>query len=128
MIDIEFYNPEDLDKTLKATIHKTGKLGFSEEAAKKMELGEGQSFNIGKNKADINDKNLYMMKYNDTTGSFKLYKAGKYFYMNGKILFDNLKLDYVNNTITFNISTIDNNGSKMYKLSMKQKEKESNNN
>ena len=37
-IDLEFYSPKDNFGTVKATVHKTGKLGFSSGAAKMLEL------------------------------------------------------------------------------------------
>ena len=52
---ITFFNPDELDKNLKVTIHKTGKMGFTMDAAKKLSLIDMKSANIGVNNEDPED-------------------------------------------------------------------------
>ncbi len=105
-IQLRFFNSNELDRNLKASIHKTGKLGFTVEAARKLDLENNKSFSIACNEADANDKNLYVVVNKEKiTGSFNVSKAGDYYYVNTKVLFDNLKWDYANNIISFDITT-----------------------
>lgn len=121
---LKFYNPDHLDRNLKATIHKTGKLGFTVQAAEKMGLGEGKSVAIGRNEEDENDENLYLM-VNQHRGedSFPVYKAGAYFYLNTKALFDSFKWDYLSNTISFEIQIENYDGHQIFKLIKKERKK-----
>lgn len=120
-IDIEFYNPEQLDKNLKVTIHRTGKMGFTMDAAKKLNLEEMKSANIGFNKNDPSDTMLYLFIEKDITlGKFRISKAGLYYYINTKILFDNLKIDYSKGNITYDMTEETLSGRVIYKLKRRE--------
>lgn len=102
---LKFFNPNSLEKNLKATVHKTGKLGFTVDAAKKMQLSVEKSAGIGVNEDDQTDKNLYVVIYpNKQEGAFNISKAGQYYYINTKALFDSLKIDYVKGYVVYDIS------------------------
>src|SRR5258708_7030234 len=89
-----------VEKHLKATIHKSGKLGFTVEAAKKLHLDKNKGFGVAVNEEDPTDKNLYVyIREEKEEGFFQISKAGQYYYVNTKALFDNMKEDYVNETI-----------------------------
>jgi ribosomal protein L13E len=76
---IKFLSPDSLDKNLKATVHKSGKMGFTIEAAKKMGLDINKSLSIGINEDDTEDKNLYVViNSNKRSDSFSLLKTGEY--------------------------------------------------
>ena len=124
-IELESYNPEQLDKNQKVTIHKTGKMGFTMDAARKLNLAEMKSANIAYNKSNSNDTSLYLLIYQDINeGKFRVSKAGLYYYINTKILFDNLKIDYSNGNITYDMSEEIINNKHVYKLKRReQKEK-----
>ncbi len=100
-------DPNNLDKNLKATAHKTGKLGFSSEAAKKMRLETAKTAYLFLNSDDVDDRNLYVQidydKVNENDG-FKILKAGSYYYLNAKAFFDTYKLDYVNDNLVYDIT------------------------
>lgn len=124
---INFFNPEHLDKNLKVTIHKTGKMGFTMDASKKLRLNINNSANIGSNSEDSTDDNLYLFIYSDDQGAFKISKAGNYFYINTKLIFDNLKIDYVKENVIYDMSEMEDGSTKFYKLKRrenKKKEKE----
>jgi hypothetical protein len=117
MKKITFFNPDELDRNLKVTIHKTGKMGFTMDAAKKLSLAEMKSANIGINNEDPEDDCLYLVIYKDVMeGRFRISKAGSYYYINTKILFDNLKLDYSKGNVSYDMTEERNESEIMYKL------------
>ncbi len=119
---IKFFSPNDLDRNIKATVHKTGKIGFTVDAAKKLSLSVDCSLSIGMNEDDTEDSNLYVMLHNTVeTGAFKVSKAGGYYYVNTKVLFDNLKIDYTNSAIVYDITEENIDGQKVYKFKKRNK-------
>ena len=119
---IKFFNPNDLNRNIKATVHKTGKIGFTIDAAKKLSLSVECSLSIGINEDDTEDSSLYVMLHNTiVTGAFKVSKAGGYYYTNTKVLFDNLKIDYVNAAIIYDITEENFEGQKVYKFKKRNK-------
>lgn len=119
---IKFYKPEELEKNLKVTIHKTGKMGFTMDAAKKLLLPEMNTSDIGSNEEDEKDECLYLAIYKGNEGGFKVSKAGQYYYINTKVLFDNLKVDYSKGNIVYDMSEIEIDGTTYYKLKRRRKE------
>jgi len=121
---IKFFNPESLDKNLKATVHKSGKMGFTIEAASKMDLNSEKSLSIGINEDDIEDKNLYVV-INPTKqkDAFSILKAGSYYYVNTKPLFNNLKFDYLRKNISFEISEDEIENMKIFIFKTKEKDR-----
>ena len=114
---LKFIDPSSLDKNLKATIHRSGKLGFTIEAAKKLKLTETKSASIAINEDDPNDKNIYVVVHETIEGSaFKINKAGDYFYVNTKALFDDMKIDYINHSVVYDISSEVIDGHDVYKF------------
>jgi hypothetical protein len=104
-IKLKFFNPQTVDRNIKATVHQTGKLGFTIEAAKKIGLEVGMSMKIAINEGDESDTSLYAVLYPTIEEqSFKIYKAGKYFFLNLKPLLDTVKMDYKQNTYIYDIS------------------------
>jgi hypothetical protein len=121
---IKFLSPDSLDKNLKATVHKSGKMGFTIEAAKKMGLDINKSLSIGINEDDTEDKNLYVViNSNKRSDSFSLLKTGEYYYVNTKPLFDNLKYDYINKSIVFELSEDKIEDTKLFIFKTKEKER-----
>lgn len=121
---IKFFNPNSLDRNLKATVHKSGKLGFTVDAANKMDLKPTKSAAIGKNDDDSSDTALYIAIYDEQKeGAFKVAKAGAYYYLNLKSLFDTLKINYKSQSVIFDISEEDMEGEKIYKLSRRENNK-----
>ncbi|RZS75273.1 hypothetical protein EV199_1136 [Pseudobacter ginsenosidimutans] len=114
---LKFFDPREAAKTLKATAHKNGKLGFSADAAKKMELAAGKGARIAFDEENPEDKTLYViissMAMEDT---FKIIKAGEYFYLNARSLFEELELDYKNDNIVYDISEVLIDGRPIYKF------------
>ena len=121
-MEISFFDPQDFDGNVKATIHTTGKLGFTEAAIKKLKLSEKKGIKIGRNTTDKNDKNLYVVFVDDLVeGAFKINKAGAYYYVNTKTLFDNMAIPYKAKRVSFDIVPTEINGMNLYKFMYKQK-------
>ena len=114
---LKFIDPSTLDKNLKATVHKTGKIGFTRDAAEKLGLKESKSARIAINEEDSEDTSLYMI-IDDviSTGAFKINKAGQYYYINTKALFDGMEMDYINNTYVYDIVSTTIEGKEVYKF------------
>jgi hypothetical protein len=121
---IAFYNSKDFDSNLKATIHSSGKLGFTEAAIEKIGISEKKGMKIGYNETDRNEKNLYVIFTDgEDQDAFRINKAGEYYYVNTKPLFDNMQLPYKTNRISFDIIQIELEGEKVYKFLYKEKPK-----
>ena len=121
---LKFFNPQKLDRNLKATAHKSGKLGFTVEAAKKMSLDISKSAGIAINEDEETDLSLYVIIYpNKQEGSFKISKAGAYFYVNTKSLFDTLKIDYKNDWVVYDISKEVIESQDIFKFARREKSK-----
>lgn len=124
---LKFFNPNNLDKNLKATAHKTGKLGFTVDAAKKLQLSVEKTAGIGINEDDESDKSLYVIIYPDKQeGAFNISKAGKYYYINTKALFDSLRIDYIKDYVVYDISEEVIDSQKVFKFKRREKAKKSN--
>ncbi|MDP4283847.1 MAG: hypothetical protein Q8891_05455 [Bacteroidota bacterium] len=121
---LKFLNPDKVEKNIKGTIHKSGKLGFTIQAANKLQLNKGKSVGIAINEDDESDKNLYIEIYSEKKEhSLPILKAGDYFYVNTKDLFDSLKFDYINNYITFDISELEISGNVYFKFKFKERKR-----
>lgn len=102
---------------VKATIHQSGKLGFSQAAIDELQISSNTYIMLAKNEEDPSDSNLYMVisKEKNENG-LKVSKAGNYFYVNTKYLFDKLGIDYKRKKVIFDIIQIEYEGQTVYKL------------
>jgi hypothetical protein len=125
---LKFIKAEDLDRNAKATVHTSGKLGFSSDAMGLLGLDENKYIAFATNEEDVNDENLYAVVYGSTQeGAFKISKAGEYFYVNTKSMFEALGIDYKNVKIIYDIVKTQYEGDtifKMLKREIKKKKKE----
>lgn len=104
---LKFFTHSDLGHKLKATIHRTGRLGFSRQAANAIGFLKNKSVNIGINNDDPNDQQLYLVPCSDRKdGTFKVIKQGEYYCINTKHLFDKLKIDYASGLVHFDIQIL----------------------
>ena len=114
---LKFIKAQEIDKNVKCAIHKTGKLGFSSSAIEKLNLTTEKGVMIAVNEDDEQDENLYLLINDDVNAdTFRISKAGEYYYINTKALFDSLGVDYRNKRIIYDIVDFENDGTKMYKL------------
>jgi hypothetical protein len=96
--------------------HKTGKLGFSAAGQEYMNIEDDSYFKVGFNSQDKNDENIYMVPTSEEKGAFKVAKAGGYYYMNLKNIFDKRELDYQNESFIYDIKRQEANGMTYYIL------------
>jgi hypothetical protein len=125
---LKFFVANDIASKAKATIHQTGKLGFSNEAISYLQIKEDVYIKFAQNEEDASDLNLYAVLTNQVTEEcFKISKAGKYYYVNTKGLFDSIGVNYKETKILYDITKIEIEGVSMIKLirrEIKKKKKE----
>ena len=125
-MNIKFFSAKELNiDKMKCTVHKSGRLGFNDEARKGLDLNENTFIMIGRNE-DPNDKNLYMKVLREQNdAAFKVNKNGDYYNINIKALFELEHIDYTNTekTIMFYIQEMYIGEDKYYKLKMKERER-----
>ena len=87
--------------TLKVTIQKTGRLGFTDETAKALDLESGKFATFAQ---DSENDSLYLIINNEANeDAFDIRLSSGYYYISAKTLFDTLGFDYANNTIMFDL-------------------------
>lgn len=124
---LKFLQANEIAPLSKATIHSSGKLGFSSDAIDMLGITQEKTIQFAQNEDDENDRNLYAIIYEEKQeGAFKISKAGDYFYVNTKNLFDSLEIDYKNIRIIYDIVKSNYEGKPIIKLirrDIKKKEK-----
>jgi hypothetical protein len=127
---LKFIKAQEIDKNVKATVHSSGKLGFSSEAAKKLDLTSNKGILLAINEEE-NDENLYAKFIPEQNeDSFNIVKAGAYFYVNTKAFLENYGIDYKKNRLIYDIIEFNYEGEKMFKFlkrEIKKKSKTENN-
>ncbi|SDH52505.1 hypothetical protein SAMN05421846_10140 [Chryseobacterium taeanense] len=118
---ISFEDPNKVGGSIKATIHKTGKLGFSSGAEDFMGINEESYFKIGFNNNNENDDSIYMVASQTEDGAFKISKAGMYYYINLKNVFDKRGLDYKNKSYIYDIRKEKNEDIEYFILTKRKK-------
>lgn len=109
---IRFFKPRNVNKRIKLTVHRTGKLGFSKDASQLLNLEKNKFCKFGTN--ENSDLLFVICKEGDNT-TFSISKAGDYYYVNAKSLLKDLDIDYKDeNTYIFDIEDIDKED--IYKL------------
>ena len=121
MIKFKYETPVTSKSRIKATAQRTGKLGFSSAAAEFMKLNTSTFYRVGTNAEDPDDNNLYLVvaAENDIQ-AFKVNKAGKYFYMSLKHVFDKNNIEYENERTIFDIKRMTEGEIKYYELKKRE--------
>ncbi len=121
MIKFKYLTPKDNVGVVKATVHKTGKMGFSTGAIKILGLDKNKYFKLAVNEEDEKDNNLYLIAAKEADkDTFVTNKAGAYNYIKVKQVLDELGIDYKNETIIFDIREVKESDIKCYKLSRRK--------
>lgn len=125
---LKFLKAEDTEYNAKATVHSSGKLGFSSDAIDFLQITEEKTIQFAQNEDDENDLNLYAVIYDSVQeGAFKISKAGEYFYVNTKNLFDTLEIDYKKTKVIYDLVKGEYEGKpiiKMLRREIKKKKKD----
>lgn len=118
---LSFYKATDKNSKAKATIHKSGKLGFSSEAIGYLGIKEGIFIKFAQNEDDKTDVNLYAMLSDEQDDeSFRICKSGNYYYVGTKRLFDEIGVDYTKTTIIYDLIKIDFEMGQVIKMSRRE--------
>ena len=121
-MDISFWKPTT--GVIKAAIHKSGKLGFSQLAIDKIGLNQNIYVMIGTNRESKKDDSIYLMITEDSNEmAMKANKAGQYYYLNTKDFFNELGIDYKKKSVIYDIVDISEADKKIYKLIPREKDR-----
>lgn len=122
--NVQFFKASELDGNVKATVHRSGKLGFNANAQKKLKLDENRYLKIGITEDMENVTILYVLPHKEEdVDSFTVAKSGDYFYANTKPLFDALNMDYDRKKIIFDIVEAQAEGQKYFKFKKREIER-----
>lgn len=125
-LDIEFLAPEGRYPA-KATVHRSGKLGFSQGAHLLVDFEKNKFFKIGRRKVEMEEVNndvLIMLPVEaEDEMTFKVQSAGGYYYLKTKRLLNQLNIDYRNEaeTVTFDMDEMNEKGKRYFKLTRRKK-------
>jgi alpha-amylase/alpha-mannosidase (GH57 family) len=120
-MNLKFIKANEISSKAKATIHKSGKLGFSNEATNYLKIKEGMYIMFAQNEDDSKDLNLYAILSEETKEeAFRISKAGEYFYVNTKGMFDSIEVDYSKKTIIYDIVKIEIDGNTIIKFNRRE--------
>lgn len=121
--DFEFFEPEEGLGSVRATVHKTGRLGFTLGAGKLIDFEKNKLFKIGKKKDTADDVLFLIPVETEDEFTFKIMKAGVYYSLKIKRLLGQLNIDYRNEgeNISFDIDEVKENGKRYFKLIRRKK-------
>uniref|UniRef100_A0A832D0P7 Uncharacterized protein n=1 Tax=Ignavibacterium album TaxID=591197 RepID=A0A832D0P7_9BACT len=123
-MEINYWKPTTSLGVVKATIHQSGKLGFSQAAIDKLNLSQNTYIMIGTNKENKKDSNIYMAISKESNDlAIKVNKAGNYYYLNTKDFFNEIGVDYKSKSVIYDIVDISSNNEKIYKLVPREKDR-----
>lgn len=116
---ISIIKTSEFNVKLKATIHSSGRLGFTADTADKLNLSGGVHVKFAKD--DENENELFMVLVpEEDEDSFKIIKSGKYYYLPTTAMFQSFGYDFKKYNIMFDLVRMSDydeivNG-KVYKL------------
>lgn len=117
----------DYTKKLKATIHRSGKLGFTAETMKELNLDEKTYVRFAK---DSDDKNVIYLAviHHAEPECFKLMKSSDYLSVPTGKMFKELGFDYSKHTVMFDVEREtagdEQMGGECYKLTKRDRKEE----
>ena len=99
--------PAKPEPIYKASVHKTGRIGFTVDSAKNFNIDISKSLILAINSDDNKNDCIYgiLSKIDDTNG-YKIQKAGKYHSVNATEFFDAIFYMYEDGSISFLLSEI----------------------
>lgn len=121
MVKFKYLTPKDNLGVIKATIHKTGKMGFSTGAIKVLGLEKNRYFKLAVNDEDANDNSLYLVLAKESDkDAFMTNKAGPYYYLRVKHVLDELGIDYRTETVIYDIREMRDGDIRYYRLTKRK--------
>ncbi len=123
---LKFITPAMQQPVYRASVHMTGRIGFSIQTAKRFGIGIDKSMGLAINDDDPEDASIYGLLYEkDKSDAYRIIKGGDYHSVNAKVFFDTIGIDYSNGDISYNVSEVDIDGTKALKFSPRLVEKKS---
>ncbi len=99
---MKILSARDYNDKLKVTIQQTGRMNFNVETGESMGLTTKMGIKFF---MEGEPEELYMAVMQEPDrDSFPVKKSGPYFYVNAKLLFDALKVDYSNFTVFYDLT------------------------
>jgi hypothetical protein len=99
---LKIISAKDFSVKLKATIHSSGRLGFTEATAKELNFTKDSAVKFAVDEVD--ESVLYLINCKEADEeAFKVNSAGLYFSVNAKPLFDSLGYEYKKKNIMFDM-------------------------
>lgn len=121
---LKFITPTKEEPVYRATVHKTGKIGLTIQTANQFGIRIDKSIALAINEEDPNDTSIYGILYEKgVPDTYRILKGGDYHSINAKSFFDTARIDYYNNNLSYNVTEITIDGSKVLKFSQKVIEK-----
>lgn len=100
----KFLDAKQFASNLRCTIQGNGKLNFSASAISILGLNNKKSVKFAMNEDAKGVEELFIVIQDKITDeAFKVNKAGNYFYLNAKAMFDSLGIDYKSHSVVFDI-------------------------
>ena len=100
-MSIQIISAKQFARKLKVTIQSSGRLGFTDETAKALDLPSGKYAKF----AQDNERGILFLIINKEMDedAFPIKESSGYYYVPAKMLFDMLGFDYENKTIMFDL-------------------------
>jgi len=120
------FNAQEFTQKLKATIQRTGRIGFTAETISTLQLNADTYVRIA---PDTEDKNTYYMAFvrEEVEDGFKICRSGEYVFLQTKQLFDKIGLDYKKWNIMFDMNRFENGdqimGGECYTMTLRKTER-----
>ncbi len=89
---ISIIRTSEFSVKLKATIHSSGRLGFTADTVDKLNLSEQTYIKFAKDDENENDLYLVVVQDNDED-AFKVIRSGKYYYLPTTAMFQAFGID-----------------------------------
>lgn len=99
---ILFIKTSDYNVKLKATIHASGRLGFTADTATKLNLSEQTFIKFARDDESENDLYLVIVKEEDDD-AFRVVRSGQYFYLPTTAMFQSFGYDFKKFNIMFDM-------------------------
>lgn len=127
MVKFKTLSARVFDKKLKATIQKTGKLGFGETEKDELRLSKDTFIKFSLDESSTDTLLLYMtvLKTEDADGFQAKVTSGGYYNLNTARMFDSLGIDYADGGVIFDLVRMaeydDELGGEVYMMKLRPK-------
>lgn len=119
-MELEFGDVQTSPKKPKATLHKSGKIGFNGDAADVMELSGDEEFFVAYDPEEGPSGDLYLISQGveaPEESRIGVAKAGGYFYLNMRRFFEREGVDYERYKLVYDIEEVETDEWRGYRLS-----------